>query len=139
MDQYLARANVASIAALVLLLSAIALVPAESAEDSARFSSEAKFADTSVQGLSIVPASCNSYPHYVYECSCPTAIESGNDGYGRILYANYTHRMINAHGVFQCVSNLTGNTFFVPHGDYYQVQSFINAAPSLGVPVYAPF
>jgi hypothetical protein len=100
---------------------------------------EAQFADVSTEGLSIVPASCPSYPHYSYECSCPTAIEGGFDGGGRLLYASYANRMINAHGVLKCVTNYTGYNYYVPYGDYYQVQSFINAAPYLGVGVSDPY
>lgn len=127
------------IALVVLVVLSLALLSGSTSDSSSMLATEAEFADTSVGGMGIVPASCPSYPHYSYECSCPYPIEGGWDGYGRILYGSYSMRMINAHGVFQCVTNNTGNHIFVPYADYYQLQSFISAANGLGVSYYTPY
>lgn len=106
---------------------------------------EARFADRTVSGLAIVPASGVSETSYTgaytgaytasYSGSCPYPIETGWDAYGRILYANYTQRNLNANGYNKCLNNNSANTFFVPVGSAAETAAFLNAAPGLNIGV----
>ena len=61
-----------------ILLTLVAIVIAGGRGDSAAFESpEVKFADASPGGLSIVPASCPSSPHYAGECTIICVRNSG--------------------------------------------------------------
>ena len=94
-------------------------------------SSEARFADRSIGGLYIVPASCPSAPPPITETNGSGAaigyvIPSGISG-AEIPIANF------------CVTNSSGNSYFLPVNTGDQTQSFYNAANAgtvPGVPVY---
>ncbi len=124
---------------LVLAVLLIALFLIDGGTNAKVAVAEAQFSDTSASGLALVPASGGSESSYTgsYTGSygCVTPIEGGWDAYGRILYANYQQRVINFNGIYKCVSNNTGNTFFVPAGSNAETQSFINAAPGLNITV----
>ena len=72
---------------------------------------------------------------YVNADPCPTYIETPWQGNGLLLYSGYT-RKITQLGNNVCVTNNSGNHYFIPANTSGELQSFYNAAPSLGVSVY---
>jgi hypothetical protein len=82
---------------------------------------EVGFTDASAHGLEIVPASCASAP--------PATGDSG----GYVISGGVQGADVNANGDEFCVTNNTGNTMFLPTHSTSEMQSFINAAPNIGV------
>ncbi len=100
-------------------------------------SPEAKFSDASPSGLFIVPASCPSSPHFINECTCPTAIETPWQAEGLLLYSAATG-YITQQANSICVTHNSGNHYFIPANTTGELQSFYNAAAGLGVSVFTP-
>ncbi|KKW25015.1 MAG: hypothetical protein UY70_C0031G0003 [Candidatus Kaiserbacteria bacterium GW2011_GWB1_52_6] len=119
----------------IVSLALVAYIPHSG--DRPSLSPEVKFADASPAGLSIVPASCPSDPHYTNECSCPTSIETPWQSSGLLLYSAAT-RYITQQANSICVTNNSGSHYFIPANTTGELQSFYNAAPGLGVSVYSP-
>lgn len=80
-------------------------------------SSEVYFTDTSPGGLAIMPASCASSPSYYHY-----ALTVQGAGYsiatGLSEYGAYKH------GVYVCVTNTSGSTYFIPANSATELNSF---------------
>jgi hypothetical protein len=83
------RTRLISVPEIVVLLIAIvllALLGLSTAHSKPFASAELKFTDASAQGLSIVPASCASFPHYGGDCT--GQVEGGGSGAGACVPHN---------------------------------------------------
>jgi hypothetical protein len=95
---------------------------------------EAKFADSSHSGLSIVPASCPSDPHdtETASCTCPRYHTVTNSGLGWVITGDGQLNMITrTGGAAVCISNSTGKALFVPALTLGEYNSFIASIPSI--------
>ncbi len=77
-------------------------------------SGELEYSDTSTQGLSLVPASCESNPpfqHFIGECTCPTGATPSSDAQGYRVNNSESARQVLRNGVFFCITNSTGKNY----------------------------
>lgn len=90
---------------------------------------EAQFTDPSPAGMKIVPASCASSPNYYHG-----SLNATTDNLGYILtpgvseFGGYARDT----SAYFCVSNSSGNTYFIPAKTQSEVNSF-KVAPPPGV------
>lgn len=76
-------------------------------------SSEIHFADPTTGGLQIMPASCAS--------AAPSAAANG---YGYWLSPGAVGQSVIRNGVQFCISNNSGNTYFIPAASAYEMNLF---------------
>ena len=119
------EAKYALIAAVVgVFIVAYALLPAAKSVKSV----EVSFTDASKSGLEIMPASCASgVPPY------------SGDNKGYVISPGASNNEINSNGDYFCVSNTSGNTYYIPANTKAEIDAFLNKAASLpGVSVQNP-
>ena len=75
---------------------------------------------------------------YTPASNCPTSASLSTGGFGFLLPAGIANRLINKNGINTCVTNGSGNNYFIPGNTAAEIQSFLNAASRLGVSVFAP-
>jgi hypothetical protein len=91
-------------------------------------SSEARFTDASAHGLMIVPASCPSNPDYAGQCSCTGgSAPLSEDAQGFKVRSGTADIEMNKNAVDYCVTNGSGNNFFIPAKTSAETTSFINS------------
>jgi len=107
----------------LLVLSIIFVAISYGTGPKAFVSPEVSFTDTSASGLSIVPASCASDPSWFHG-----NLETSPDGLG---YSSQTGeveygftKVISGVTVSTCVTNVTGNKYFVPAYTQAEVNAF---------------
>ncbi len=116
-------AFLASIAVLV----ATAFVISQDYERIAFVSHEVTFTDTSEQGMQIMPASCFSSAAY-YHTDLPVVA----GGYGYFLGPGFSEAGAWAPyaGMYICMSNTSGNSYFIPALSAYELNMFKSYKPS---------
>ena len=83
-------------------------------------SHEVTFTDASPSGLAILPASCASNPAH-FHSNLPTT----NDGGGyHTTVAGENQAGATRHGVSVCITNSTGNSYFIPANTAAELTSF---------------
>jgi hypothetical protein len=110
--------RIASPGLLLLICALLAIVLSHTHQPSA--SPEVSFTDTSLGGLSIVPASCPSAPP-------ATTADSG----GYQLNPGDTGREINIYTHDFCITNQNGQAYFIPVHTPAELDAFHNAIPGL--------
>ena len=113
------------ISVLVLVVVGVGMLSFVLHESNGSASPEVKFTDASKSGLAIVPASGASFPYCYY------SLGTSGDGGGFNLLANISNYYVSAAGLTFCVSNSSGNEYFIPARTTAELQSFINAVSQL--------
>lgn len=93
---------------------------------------ELKFTDPSTSGLAIMPASCASSPAYYHG-----GLSSPWDGRGYLSYSGTSEYGAYKHGVYICVTNYSGNAYYIPANTAAEMNSFKAKGTSIpGVTIY---